>query len=44
MAKLRHLAILTHQPEKLANFYKKFLSSKKCTAPKMARCISPTVK
>ncbi len=22
MAKLRHLAILTHQPEKLANFYK----------------------
>jgi catechol-2,3-dioxygenase len=23
MAKLRHLAILTHQPEKLADFYKK---------------------
>jgi len=23
MAKLRHLAILTHQPERLADFYKK---------------------
>ena len=23
MAKLRHLAILTHQPDKLANFYKR---------------------
>jgi catechol 2,3-dioxygenase-like lactoylglutathione lyase family enzyme len=23
MAKLRHLALLTHQPEKLSDFYKK---------------------
>jgi predicted enzyme related to lactoylglutathione lyase len=28
MAKLRHLAILTHQPEKLADFYKKVFELK----------------
>ncbi|HKA35160.1 MAG TPA: VOC family protein [Candidatus Binatia bacterium] len=28
MAKLRHLAILTHQPEKLAEFYKKVFEMK----------------
>lgn len=28
MAKLRHLAILTHQPEKLSNFYKKVFELK----------------
>jgi hypothetical protein len=44
MAKLRHLALLTHQPEKLADFYKKFSSSRKCFALKMAQCTCPMAK
>src|SRR5207253_11463644 len=28
MAKLRHLAILTHQPDRLANFYKRVFEMK----------------
>ena len=28
MAKLRHLAILTHQPDKLADFYKRVFDMK----------------
>lgn len=44
MAKLRHLAILTHQPEKLADFYKKVFELNEMYRTKNAPSISRTAK
>jgi hypothetical protein len=44
MAKLRHLALLTHQPEKLAEFYKKVFELEEVFAPRMAQCTCPMAK
>lgn len=44
MAKLRHLAILTHQPDKLANFYKRVFDMTEMYRTKTVRCIFPMAK
>lgn len=44
MAKLRHLAILTHQPDKLADFYKRVFDMEEMYRTRTAQCTFPMAK
>jgi hypothetical protein len=44
MAKLRHLALLTHQPDKLTDYYKRVFDTQEMYRTKTVLCISPAVR